>query len=659
MKRQNVIPLIIIALIFASIFRFMGINWDQGQHLHPDERFLTMVTNALVWPSSLHEYLDATTSPLNPHNKGFGFYVYGTFPVFFTKIIADILGKNDYANLTIIGRNLSAGVDLGTAILVGLIGLQLIRPAGRLFKIQIISGKLSGSTVPVLALFFYSISVLSIQLSHFYAVDIYLTFFLTLTFFLGNTLIKRKMSDLPDLKDILLVSVMGISYGLGLASKISGIYFLPITLLFIFYRALLFSKNSGRIKKLFDLGYSLLLLGFIFASFTYLTFRLAQPYAFATPDILDFTLNPKLLENWQQLQLFSKPSPGFPPSIQWFHIKPLLFPFASLMLWGLGLPLGILAFAGTIFIFFLSVFRYFKLFINGKASLFSPETYLPDQASFAVLVSIFWILLLFFYEGLSSNPSIRYFHQIYPFLSIVAAIFIISLKSRISRKILIGFILLTVIWPLTFMAIYDRNHSRVLASSWIYGNIPQGKTIAVEIWDDGLPVSLSEFDYSQKYNYQSLPIYDPDSPEKWQKIAAMLEKTDYIALTSNRLWGSITKVPELYPIASGYYRLLFSGKLGFKKVAETTSFPDLPLPLGNTCLYLFPPGESYLGLYSDKSGFFRFDSCALYQGVTYEGIVIRDELSEETFTVYDHPKVILFEKEKPVDYVKLLYNGNH
>src|SRR3989339_1399681 len=111
-------------LLFAGVFllafgfRFYGVNWDQDQHLHPDERFLTMVTGAIDWPDNLYEYFDTSHSPLNPHNRGHDFFVYGTFPVFLTKYAAEILGQADYNGIAITGRQLSALFDLGTVVLI-------------------------------------------------------------------------------------------------------------------------------------------------------------------------------------------------------------------------------------------------------------------------------------------------------------------------------------------------------------------------------------------------------------------------------------------------------------------------------------------------------------------------------------------------------------
>lgn len=79
-------------------------------------------------------------------------------------------------------------------------------------------------------------------------------------------------------------------------------------------------------------------------------------------------------------------------------------------------------------------------------------------------------------------------------------------------------------------------------------------------------------------------------------------------MSSNRLWGSIPKVPEKYPIAAKFYKDLFSEKLGFKKVAEITSYPTIPIL----------------------------------------NILLPDNTADKSFTVYDHPKVIVFKKSDDI-----------
>jgi hypothetical protein len=45
-------------LLLAAGLRFYGIkSWDEGTRLHPDERFLSMVTSGMSWPA-LEDYFN-------------------------------------------------------------------------------------------------------------------------------------------------------------------------------------------------------------------------------------------------------------------------------------------------------------------------------------------------------------------------------------------------------------------------------------------------------------------------------------------------------------------------------------------------------------------------------------------------------------------------
>ena len=96
--------LLILVLGVGSALRISGIDWDEEQHLHPDERFLTMVESSLEPVQSVAEYFDTGSSTLNPHNRGHGFYVYGTLPIFIVRYIAEWYGQSGYGNVYLVGR---------------------------------------------------------------------------------------------------------------------------------------------------------------------------------------------------------------------------------------------------------------------------------------------------------------------------------------------------------------------------------------------------------------------------------------------------------------------------------------------------------------------------------------------------------------------------
>src|SRR3989344_4724479 len=119
-KSKIYILLFLATLLLVVVFRLYGLVWDQNQHLQPDERFLTMVTQKIEWPGSFREYLDPETSTLSPYNNGFNFYVYGTFPLTIVKYFGEFLlfDKFDYNNITLVGRFISAVLDFFVVFLV-------------------------------------------------------------------------------------------------------------------------------------------------------------------------------------------------------------------------------------------------------------------------------------------------------------------------------------------------------------------------------------------------------------------------------------------------------------------------------------------------------------------------------------------------------------
>src|SRR3989344_2805015 len=116
MKKDKLYILLIIILGF--FLRTYNLDWDQGAHLHPDERFLTMVGIAISLPKNILDYFNVDISTLNPANVGYKFFVYGTLPIFLNKAVALILGNDNYNSFTLQGRFLSAVADTLVILLI-------------------------------------------------------------------------------------------------------------------------------------------------------------------------------------------------------------------------------------------------------------------------------------------------------------------------------------------------------------------------------------------------------------------------------------------------------------------------------------------------------------------------------------------------------------
>ena len=529
--------IVISIFIIAFLLRIYGLNWDNNNHLHPDERFLTMVINDIKLPSSISQYFDTNTSPLNPYNYSqYQFFVYGTFPLFITKLLAVILHLDNYNHITLLGRLLSALFDSSNIILLYFIAKKFLK-----------------SFYVILPSLFYSFLVFPLQLSHFFAVDTFLSFFILLTF----TLLTY---------DLFFPAFF--AFGLALACKISALYFVPVILLLIL-KKYFSSKDKSSIFPKSIIG--------IFI--TFISFRIFQPYAFIGP----FTPNIDFINSLKTLTTYSNPDINYPPSVQWINRTPLLNSFYNTTFWGLGLLFSLPLILLTIK--FILRFKYkFKFNLS--------------------LIICFWISLLYFYQGSQYYHTMRYFLPLYPFLCLVL-VTLLS-KFRFNKNLILLLLIINLFYSLAFLSIYSRPNSRVQATKWIFQNIPFQKIISSEYWDDALPLG-----YSPYYNI-SLPLFSPDNSQKWFLINQSLRQIDYLIMSSNRLWASIPRLPNHYPQTSKFYTDLFSNKTNFTIQQKFVSYPGYYLPFLKSCYYFGP--SNYPGV---KNNWFEKDNGCLYPGLYF------------------------------------------
>ncbi len=504
--------LLAFVLLIGIGFRYVGIEWGDWQYLHPDERFLIWVGSDIMpigatpevlgtppntannpWRAGIYSdcqswggYFDASCSPLNPNNRGHTFYVYGTLPMFLTRyLVQGIYGHSGFNEMTTVGRVLSAFVDLLSVVLVYAIGKRVFsKPVG------------------LLAAAFTAFTVLNIQQSHFFTMDTFFSFFTLLAVYYAVRIClvepaskdiqplatANSSLDIPEEGEVEpskalssgLVALIkqpyfglsiafGISLGCAVASKLSAApvaFVLPVAFAVIVLR-------KPREERYRWVGNAIIYLG-IAAFVSLLVFRLLQPYAFYGPGFLGLKPNPEWVANIKEQRNQAAGDIDFPPSLQWAR-RPIWFSAQNLVEWGLGIPLGILAFAG----FLWAGWRMLK----------------GDWPQHAVLW--LWGGFYFVWQSLQFNPTMRYQLPTYPILAIYAAWGLVELCNfrrrrriveassgtqdeparfrwvRLVSVVLGGIVLLaTFFWALAFSLIYARPITRVAASDWIYQNIP-------------------------------------------------------------------------------------------------------------------------------------------------------------------------------------------
>ncbi|MGD8455568.1 MAG: DUF2298 domain-containing protein [Anaerolineales bacterium] len=466
---------LVFLLLVGAYFRLVGLDWDADQNLHPDERFLTGVETALVPVDSLSDYWDTDTSTLNPHNQGYGFFVYGTLPIFTVRYVAEWTGNAGWGDINLVGRQLSALVDLLVVAVVYFAGTHLY-----------------GRKVGLLGAAFSTFTVLQIQLSHYFAVDTFLTLFTFLSvFFAIRVATDEGKPGGPPLKISNFVC-FGIVLGMAVASKVTTVpvaLTLPVAVLVRFSRL----KQEERYEQAWlALGY-LSMAAFI----SILTFRIFQPYAFSGPGFFGMLPNEKWLENLRSLRAQQVGDVDWPPSIQWAR-RPLWFSWQNMVTWGMGLPMGLLAWAGFAWVGF--------RMLRSKW-----------QRHFVLWA---WTAGYFIWQSSVFNPTMRYEIPIYPPLAIFAAWAVFALwdsskklvetrpwlgKVMRPASVILGVAALggTILWAASFIQIYTRPVTRIAASDWIYQNVPGPLTLSIES-GDGI--------YHQPLSYPYNLEIRPDSP---------------------------------------------------------------------------------------------------------------------------------------------------
>ncbi|GJQ35829.1 MAG: hypothetical protein JETCAE01_18390 [Anaerolineaceae bacterium] len=487
--------LLIFVLLLAGFLRLGGNNWGEGYHQHPDELFLMGVLDnlrakACAQPAEIPvdacppedrrwmnpgEYFDSSKSTLNPYNRGYAFFVYGNLPMTLTRILLEATGNDEIGTSKFFARQVSALADLFS-----------------IFFLYLLVSRLYGRKVGVLAALFSSLAVMQIQQSHYFTSDLFVNsfLFLTLCFAVGILEWKGAGSDeeivdrekgIVDGGDIqplrvasrlsLITSLFkqplfylsagfGFALGMAMASKINAAAMAVVLPFAFFVRWLVHDR-----KKTLTTGYwSLIILSLVAGGLAcILSFRIFQPYAFD-----GLMLDKGWIAGISEQRLQATGKADLPWNLQWAR-RSHLYSFENLTLWGLGLPLGILAWAGFLYM----GWRSFK-------------------GEYRHLLLWGWTAFYFTWQSLQFNATMRYQLPIYPLLCMMAAWVLFEFPKQfkfrntysVMRYLTAGVgtvvLALTAVWAFAFQSIYLRDETRMAASRWMFQNVPSSVNLVVE-----------------------------------------------------------------------------------------------------------------------------------------------------------------------------------
>lgn len=622
--RRSLLPAILLGIILlvGAYFRFQGLDWDGGKLLHPDELHVTDVIASRIHAPDLKLLLDPNRSPLNPRSVDPRAYepgsnvaprprpfAYGSLPLFATDLLAWLWGQltaqnlNEFWSIFRVGRVVTAIVDLATILLT----FGLARRA-------------YGTVAGLFAAACVSVATMHVQLAHFFVMDTWTAAFVTAT--LWASLVATRRGDLRSF------AIAGFLGGCAVATK-ATVVILALPLAAAAWQATSIKaaqrltsstttageRKSGLIGEILPHFARLLLTA---AAAAFIAFLLFEPYALLNPSIYirDITEQSAIIGGKLDV----------PYTRQYIGTLPLIYQATNLVGWELGPLLGLTALGG------------FAWAIWRTARRRDPLD----------LVLLAWVVPYLFLLALNEAKFPRYLLPIIPVFCAYAAKLLLDLgaftfahdsvtcelRARQGRPAwhvwgataLAGIILLgTFLTTLAFSAIYSRPNAQIAASEWIYANVPRGASLSAEYWDRGLPLTLDGGRDPSYYGYKAISfdfysdtpacnrsngqtpdprLCQPNNAATLSYLIGKMHETDYLIEATNRIYGSIPKTPWRSPVQQQFFELLFAGRLGYTLVYDRPSFPSL--------------------------GPFHFN----------------DGFMDESFTVYDHPRVLIFKKER-------------
>jgi 4-amino-4-deoxy-L-arabinose transferase-like glycosyltransferase len=437
--------------------------------------------------------------------------------------------------------------------------------------------RMGGRRAGLLAAAFLAVMPLHVQQAHFGTADVPLAFFVT-----GTLLFATRLAERGRWRDAVLA---GLWAGLALGCK-AGAALLALPLVA--------ACGVGPATVRGRVGRGLAVAGMALAAFA-----LTNPFA-----LLEFS---RFAANVAAQAALARGTALAPYTLQYHGTLPYLYPVAQQLTWGMGLVLGLVCFGGAGIAIWQAVRR---------------------PLAPAEWVGLAWTLPFFIFIGGLFVKFPRYLLPLTPLLAVYGAQAVVkarqghTTKGTILRGVLVALALLPAsLLSLALVASYDEPHPWAAASDWIAVHLPPGAVVAVEAWDHPLPLDPAGRDV------QILPVFDEESPEKWEAMEHALAEADAVVVASRRGYGALARWPGRFPLTTAYYQALFAGEGGFRIAACFGRWPRVgPLALADDPFGAvgLPPPEPV---------------CRPAEPVLWLPRL------DESFVVYDHPSVVILRRD--------------
>lgn len=621
---------VIVLLGLALWLRLTGLAWDEYHHYHPDERYIAWVATTVEWPTELNSAFDPHATTLNPFywptantTTRIGVprgepreFAYGHLPLYMgvaavrmaewvrplwptaAGLWGDLLNTPDRAefdHVAAVGRALTAVIDVATIWVIYRLGRHLYSAA-----------------VGVLAAALLTVNVMHIQLAHFFTTDPYTTFFVTAALAAFVTAVLRQQKKWLYAGAVLV--------GLAVGSKFSAILLLlPLGL-----TVHLLGMRGWRPWAAVGLA-------------AVAAFVLTNPFAVLDTTCQAFTLAFRLagwrippvnvrfcyLQNVGLQSAMVRGDTAFPFTRQYEGTWPFLYFIEMQGRWGMGWLLATAALGGL----------GWQMGRMGQAWRTKRPLGRTAQAELILLV---WVVPYLLSTGNFYVKFMRYLQPITPLLMLWAAWALWQLPRRwrtVGTAAVLG---TAALYAFAFQALYAQPHPWVTASVWLHTHAAEGSVVASELWDEPLPSTVVVDGRTlgrNRFGAAELPwlsqVGGKDTEARVRQNLAILAEADYLVVASNRVYGVLPRLPNLYPLSHAFHQQLFDGRLGYDVVFVVDRTPRL---FG---LAVYPDTFAAAGLRPPAA---VADYLAQRPGWAMGR-------ADESFTVYDQPLTMIFVNE--------------
>ena len=686
---------IALILLLAAYLRFYNLMHDKPYYFNPDERNMAIAITQLRLPGNLKEIPDCIISELTIHdsparnvnaratgdqpttlncNLNPHFFAYGQFPLYLSftsdQIFKSIVSRFLFQPVTDNQPANNASSQLTTSFDSAIYWLRFWSALTSILTILVIffiSRQLFTFHLSLITTFLAVFTPGLIQSAHFGTTESSLTFFFITSIFLSLKIIckvKRNKSPNPFKlisKYLLLISL---TTGLAFGSKLTGLFCLFPIFIGYLIQSIRLMKSKISIYKKYSGLLKFFIIGIIFVLLTVFFCILFSPY-----NLIDQKEFLGTVFGYEQDVATGRYEAFY--TRQFTNTVPISFQMQKVFPFALGWPIYILGGIG-ILLSMLELLIHIVLSILQKVQISKFKYQIKRIKSYCDIEHLDFICILLFGFWIYLIPNAflfakwtRFMTPIFPFFAIFSGYTVSCLYQlfRFHRKIrndnakvlffnwkldywIIGLLVFICLLPgLAFFSIYIHPDTRIQASELIYENIPDKSYVLSEtanVIDIPLHLTNNQQLTTNNYTVISFDFYHMDENHKlFEELTKHLEMADYIFIPSRRIFANHMTQQVKYPLTTKYYQLLFSGRLGFKKVAEISSFPCLfpKIPLIN------PDGN----IPEDSVYRNQNDLCAISS----------DEKAEETFTVFDHPVIRIYKKTLPFyteQYKRMLRN---